>query len=180
MLSWSILQYFWPALSDNRSWKPIFGPLFEWLLKTGLTAQPELHHKTKTHYKAHTHNESNNRRQQTKNHCFRTDSIQGHGRGPTYIWLAQSWPQIPLFTWRKIQYIELKVHYKDSLIDTENLTIEYSAQLSASQMWVCTHHYIHCYIPFFINFVTKLVCRLSIRPCVHVFVCNISCKCISS
>ena len=24
----SILQYFWPALSDNRSWKPIFG-LFE-------------------------------------------------------------------------------------------------------------------------------------------------------
>ena len=25
---WSILQYFWPALSDNWSWKPIFG-LFE-------------------------------------------------------------------------------------------------------------------------------------------------------
>ena len=25
---WSILQYFWPALSDNLSWKPIFG-LFE-------------------------------------------------------------------------------------------------------------------------------------------------------
>ena len=24
MLSWSILQYFWPALSDNRSWKPNF------------------------------------------------------------------------------------------------------------------------------------------------------------
>ena len=24
----SILQYFWPALSDNWSWKPIFG-LFE-------------------------------------------------------------------------------------------------------------------------------------------------------
>ena len=23
---WSILQYFWPALSDNRSWKPIYGP----------------------------------------------------------------------------------------------------------------------------------------------------------
>ena len=21
---WSILQYFWPALSDNRYWKPIF------------------------------------------------------------------------------------------------------------------------------------------------------------
>ena len=21
---WSILQYFWPALSDNWSWKPIF------------------------------------------------------------------------------------------------------------------------------------------------------------
>ena len=26
---WSILQYFWPALSDNWSWKPIFGPFFE-------------------------------------------------------------------------------------------------------------------------------------------------------
>ena len=25
---WSILQYFWPALNDNWSWKPIFG-LFE-------------------------------------------------------------------------------------------------------------------------------------------------------
>ena len=25
---WSILQYFWPALSKNWSWKPIFG-LFE-------------------------------------------------------------------------------------------------------------------------------------------------------
>ena len=25
---WSILQYFWPALRDNWSWKPIFG-LFE-------------------------------------------------------------------------------------------------------------------------------------------------------
>ena len=25
---WSILQYFWPVLSDNWSWKPIFG-LFE-------------------------------------------------------------------------------------------------------------------------------------------------------
>ena len=25
---WSILQYFWPALSDNWSWKPIYG-LFE-------------------------------------------------------------------------------------------------------------------------------------------------------
>ena len=25
---WSILQYFWPALSANWSWKPIFG-LFE-------------------------------------------------------------------------------------------------------------------------------------------------------
>ena len=22
---WSILQYFWPALRDNWSWKPIFG-----------------------------------------------------------------------------------------------------------------------------------------------------------
>ena len=36
--SWSILQYFWTALSDNRwSWKPISGHLFEWPLKTGLT-----------------------------------------------------------------------------------------------------------------------------------------------
>ena len=26
--AWSILQYFWPALSDSWSWKPIFG-LFE-------------------------------------------------------------------------------------------------------------------------------------------------------
>ena len=25
MLPWSILQYFWPALSDNWPWKPIFG-----------------------------------------------------------------------------------------------------------------------------------------------------------
>ena len=24
---WSILQYLWPALRDNRSWKPIFGLL---------------------------------------------------------------------------------------------------------------------------------------------------------
>ena len=23
---WSIFQYFWPALSDNWSWKPILGP----------------------------------------------------------------------------------------------------------------------------------------------------------
>ena len=22
--AWSILQYFWPALSKNKSWKPIF------------------------------------------------------------------------------------------------------------------------------------------------------------
>ena len=33
----SILQYFWPALSDNWSWKPNFGLLFEWPLKTGFT-----------------------------------------------------------------------------------------------------------------------------------------------
>ena len=26
-----------PALSDNQSWKPIFGPLFEWVPKTGFT-----------------------------------------------------------------------------------------------------------------------------------------------
>ena len=35
--TWRILQYFWPALSDNWSWKSIFGILFEWLLKTGFT-----------------------------------------------------------------------------------------------------------------------------------------------
>ena len=34
---WNILQYFWPALSDNWSWKPIFGVLFEWPLQTGFT-----------------------------------------------------------------------------------------------------------------------------------------------
>ena len=34
---WSILQYFWPASSDNRSWIPISGLLFEWPLKTGFT-----------------------------------------------------------------------------------------------------------------------------------------------
>ena len=28
LLFWSILQYFWPALSDNWSWKPIFA-IFE-------------------------------------------------------------------------------------------------------------------------------------------------------
>ena len=33
---WSMLQYFWPALSKNRYWKPNFGLLFEWPLKTGL------------------------------------------------------------------------------------------------------------------------------------------------
>ena len=34
---WTILQYFWPALSNNWSWKPIFGLPFEWPLKTGYT-----------------------------------------------------------------------------------------------------------------------------------------------
>ena len=38
---WSILQYFWPALSDNRSWKPIFG-IFVWPLKTGFTVWASL------------------------------------------------------------------------------------------------------------------------------------------
>ena len=37
MLSWSILQYFWPALSNNRHWKPIFNLIFEWPLKTCFT-----------------------------------------------------------------------------------------------------------------------------------------------
>ena len=31
---WSILQYYWPALSDNWSWKPIFG-----LLESGCFVQ---------------------------------------------------------------------------------------------------------------------------------------------
>ena len=31
---WSILQYFWPALSDNGSWKPIF-----WLFESGRFTQ---------------------------------------------------------------------------------------------------------------------------------------------
>ena len=34
---WSILQYFWPAISNNLSWKLIFGLPFEWLLKAGFT-----------------------------------------------------------------------------------------------------------------------------------------------
>ena len=39
---WSILLYFWPALSDNRSWKPMFGLLFEWPLKTGFIVQRQM------------------------------------------------------------------------------------------------------------------------------------------
>ena len=34
---WSILQYFWPALSDNWYCKPIICVPFEWPLKTGFT-----------------------------------------------------------------------------------------------------------------------------------------------
>ena len=33
----SILQYFWPALSNNWSWKPIFWSFWEWLFYTGFT-----------------------------------------------------------------------------------------------------------------------------------------------
>ena len=33
----SIVQYFWPALSDYPSWKYIFEFSFEWMLKTGFT-----------------------------------------------------------------------------------------------------------------------------------------------
>ena len=33
---WSILQYFWPALSDNWSWKPIY-VFLEWPFYTGFT-----------------------------------------------------------------------------------------------------------------------------------------------
>ena len=35
----SILQYFWPALSNNWYRKPIFGVLFEWPLKAGFTVK---------------------------------------------------------------------------------------------------------------------------------------------
>ena len=38
---WSILQYFWPALSNIRYWKTIFCVLFEWPLKTGFTVFKE-------------------------------------------------------------------------------------------------------------------------------------------
>ena len=38
---WSILQYFWPALSHNWSWKAIFS-LWEWPLKTGFTVQQSI------------------------------------------------------------------------------------------------------------------------------------------
>ena len=34
---WNILQYFWPALSNNWSWNPNIGLFFEWPLKTGFT-----------------------------------------------------------------------------------------------------------------------------------------------
>ena len=33
---WSILQYFWPALSNNRSWKPIFWSFVSGRLRQGL------------------------------------------------------------------------------------------------------------------------------------------------
>ena len=37
MLPRSILQYFWPALSDYQSWKSLLLSPFEWPFKTGLT-----------------------------------------------------------------------------------------------------------------------------------------------
>ena len=39
---WSILQYFWPALSENWSWKPIFCLFWEWPFYTGFTVIAEL------------------------------------------------------------------------------------------------------------------------------------------
>ena len=39
---WSILQYFWAALSDNKYWKPMFAICFEWPLKTGFTVPSTL------------------------------------------------------------------------------------------------------------------------------------------
>ena len=41
MLPRSILQYFWPALSDNLVLKTNFGVHFEWPLKTGFTVPTE-------------------------------------------------------------------------------------------------------------------------------------------
>ena len=41
---WSFLQYFWPALSDNWSWKTIFGLLWEgvqWLSGRVLDSRPK-------------------------------------------------------------------------------------------------------------------------------------------
>ena len=43
MLPRSILQYFWPALSDYQSWKSFLLPTFEWPFKTGLTVTPVMH-----------------------------------------------------------------------------------------------------------------------------------------
>ena len=37
-VTWSILQYFWPALSNNSSWKPIFG-----IFKSGCFTQDILY-----------------------------------------------------------------------------------------------------------------------------------------
>ena len=40
----SIAEYVWSALSNNWSWKPIFGILFEWRLKTGFTVKSFFKH----------------------------------------------------------------------------------------------------------------------------------------
>ena len=45
MLQESILQYFRPSLSGNRSWKTSFGILFDWPLKTGFTVRKIYHQK---------------------------------------------------------------------------------------------------------------------------------------
>ena len=49
----SILQYFWPALSDNLSWKLIFGLLFQWPLKTGFNVYDDSVVGAKTQVKVH-------------------------------------------------------------------------------------------------------------------------------
>ena len=39
---WSILQYFWPALSDNWSWNHYFWSFWEWLFYKGFTVEGEM------------------------------------------------------------------------------------------------------------------------------------------
>ena len=60
---WSILQYLWPTLSDNWSWKPIFG-LWEWLFYTGFT----VHIRVLYPHFFHPHNETHNKLMEKTTH----------------------------------------------------------------------------------------------------------------